>query len=71
MKELILKIDRIFCWDCVKASRDFLRKFKGIEEVEVADEGIKVIFNPDEISEHEVRKLTIDTLERLGYKIIL
>ncbi len=70
MAELVLKIDRIFCWDCVRASRDFLRKFKGIEEVEVADEGVRVIYNPKEITEQEVRKITIDTLDKLGYKIL-
>lgn len=70
MAELILRIERIFCWDCVKASRDFLRKFKGIKDVEVAEEGIRVIYNPDEITENEVRRLTIDTLDKLGYKIL-
>lgn len=70
MAELVLKIDRVFCWDCVKASRDFLRKFEGIEEIEVAEEGIKVTYDPEKISEAEVRELTVNTLEKLGYKIL-
>ncbi len=69
MEQLRFKVEGMYCYDCVRALRNFISSIKGIESVEVEDNTVVVIFDSAKISPEEVRRLVSDSIGRLGYKL--
>lgn len=65
----ILNVGRVYCHDCVRALRRFIGGLKGVESVDVKDGAVAVRFNPDLVDESFIRKVTRESVEKLGYSI--
>lgn len=63
-------VQKELCASCSLALRRFLDKMEGIDSIEVADGKIKILFNKEKILETDLVKITRDSMEKLGYKIL-
>ncbi len=68
--KLTFNVGTIFCYECVLALRKFIGSEKGVESVEVEDGMIAIDFDPAVIGETAIKRITRDSIERLGYKIL-
>ena len=68
MKKTFVRVQKEFCGECSLALMHFVGKVKGVESV--APEGGKVVLTFDEalVSEEDLLKITIDSIEKLGYR---
>jgi len=65
----MIKVGRVYCYDCVRALRKFIGGLKGVESVDVKDGSVAVLFNPDLVDEAFIRNVTRESVEKLGYRI--
>jgi copper chaperone CopZ len=69
MARVSLRVQKEFCLDCSLALRRFIGGMDGVESIEVGDGSIEIDFDTTRISEETVRKLSQDSVEKLGYKL--
>jgi len=69
MARVSLRVQKEFCADCSLALRRFIGGMDGVESIEVGDGSIEIDFDSSRISEETVRKLSQDSVEKLGYKL--
>ncbi len=60
----------MYCYDCVRALRQFLGRIEGVESIDVADGMVKVVYSEALIGREELLRLVTDTVNKLGYKVI-
>lgn len=70
MEKRSFKVEERFCDECALALRRFIGHEKGVESVDVENKMIAVVFNPAKMPKERLDKLTKDSLEKLGYKLI-
>ncbi|HSB34333.1 MAG TPA: heavy-metal-associated domain-containing protein [Nitrospirota bacterium] len=70
MGKVSLSIQKQFCAECSLALRRFIGNLDGIEAVDLGNETIDISFDGSKISEEMVRKLSRDSVEKLGYKLL-
>jgi copper chaperone CopZ len=70
MEKKLLKIEDRFCDDCALALRRFIGHLEGVESIDVEDRMIAISFNPAKMPEERLDRITKDSLEKLGYKLI-
>lgn len=68
--KITLNVGTIFCYDCVLALRKFIGSVKGVGSVAVEEGKVAIDFDPSVISETDLIRLTRDSIEKLGYKIL-
>ena len=68
-KRLFNVEDRI-CDECALALRRFIGHLEGVESIDVENRMIAVSFNPAKMPEERLDRITKDSLEKLGYKLI-
>ncbi len=69
MKKMSLNVQREFCAECSLALRRFIGKMKGVESIDVGRGGIEIDFDETKIKEEDLRKISKDSVEKLGYKV--
>jgi hypothetical protein len=70
MKKAYLNVQKEFCGECSLALMHFMGKMKGMSSITVENGKVAITFDDSEISEASLLKLTRETVEKLGYKII-
>ena len=70
MEKKLFKIEDRFCDECALALRRFIGHLDGVESIDVENKMIAVSFNPAKMPEEILDRITKDSLEKLGYKLI-
>ena len=70
MEKKLFKVEDRFCDECSLALRRFIGHLEGVESIEVENRMIAVFFNPAKMPEDRLDRITKDSLEKLGYKLI-
>jgi copper chaperone CopZ len=70
MEKRSFKVEEQFCDECALALRRFIGHLDGIESIEVENKMIAVSFNPTKMPEERLDRITKDSLEKLGHKLI-
>ncbi len=70
MKKAYLDVQREFCGECSLALMHFIGKMKGVDSITAEDGKVAIAFDDSEISEESLLKLTRESIEKLGYKIV-
>jgi copper chaperone CopZ len=70
MEKRSFKVEERFCDECALALRRFIGHMEGIESIDVENKKIAVAFDPAKMSEERLDKITKDSLEKLGYKLV-
>ena len=69
-EKLSFGVEKHFCEECSLALRRFLGNMDGVESIEVEEGKIAVEFDRDKIIGEELFRITKDSIERLGYKLL-
>ncbi len=70
MEKRSFKVEERFCDECALALRRFIGHMEGIESIDVENKMIAVVYNPAKMTEERLDKITRDSLEKLGHKLI-
>lgn len=70
MAKTLFQVEDRFCDECTLALRRFIGHMKGVESIGVEDRKIAVVFDETIISEEKLTRITEDSLEKLGHKLI-
>ncbi len=69
MKKITMNVEKQFCAECSMALRRFIGKMNGVESVDLGEEGIEISFDEERIKEEDLRKISKESVEKLGYRI--
>jgi copper chaperone CopZ len=69
MKVALFSVENNLCAECSLALRRFVGGMKGVESIDVGQGKIAVKFDEAEIEEDRLKKITRDSIERLGYRV--
>jgi copper chaperone CopZ len=70
MKQIPLNVQKEFCDECSLALRRFVGKMDGVNSIDVEDGEIVISFDDSKILEADVLKISRESVEKLGYKIL-
>lgn len=70
MEKRLFKVEDQFCDECALALRRFIGHMEGVESIDVENKAIAVVYNPAKMPEERLDRLTKDSLEKLGHKLI-
>ena len=70
MEKFSFTVQKEFCAECSLALRRFIGKMPGVESIDVENGKIEVNFDSSEITEDDLLKITKDSMDKLGYKIL-
>lgn len=70
MRKLLFKVEDQVCDECALALRRFIGHMEGIESIDVENRKIAIVFSPAKITGEELIRMTTDSLEKLGHKLI-
>ncbi len=70
MKVALFDVEKTLCADCSMALRRFIGGLDGVGSIDVQNEKIAVRFDESAIEEGQLKKITKDSIERLGYRVI-
>lgn len=70
MKKVSLNVQKEFCDECSLALRRFIGKMNGVDSINVENGKIVISFDDGQIMEEDVLKLSRDSVEKLGYKVL-
>lgn len=70
MRKLLFKVEEQFCDECALALRRFIGHMDGVKSVGVEERKIAVEFDDTKINGDELARITIDSLDKLGHKLI-
>jgi hypothetical protein len=70
MNKAFLDVQKEFCGECSLSLMHFIGKMKGIYSITAENGKVAITFDDAEISEESLLKLTRESVEKLGYKII-
>ncbi len=70
MKKRSFKVEDQFCDECALALRRFIGHMDGIESIDVENKMIAVLYNPLKMPDDRLDRITRDSLEKLGHKLI-
>jgi copper chaperone CopZ len=70
VQKLLFKVEEQFCDECALALRRFIGHLEGIQSIDVEEKKIAVVFDAAKMTEEELSRITKDSLEKLGHKLI-
>ncbi len=70
MEKRSFKVEEQFCDECALALRRFIGHLDGIESINVENKMIAVVFNPSEMPEEKLDRITKESLEKLGHTLM-
>jgi copper chaperone CopZ len=70
MNKIALKISRELCAECSLALRRFIGGIEGVESIDAENGKIEISFDASKITKETVAKISKDSIERLGYKLL-
>ncbi len=69
MKVALFNVENSLCAECSLALRRFVGGMDGVESVDVQQGKIAVKFDEHEITEERLKKIAMENIERLGYRL--
>lgn len=69
MKVALFNVEKSLCGECSLALRRFIGGMNGVASVDVEQGKLAVKFDETEIDGEKLKKLTTDSIERLGYRV--
>ncbi|HEY6011902.1 MAG TPA: heavy metal-associated domain-containing protein [Nitrospirota bacterium] len=63
-------VQKQFCEECSLALRRFIGNMDGVESIAVENGRIAIEFDGTKIDEESVRRISKDSVEKLGYKLL-
>ncbi len=69
MKKLSLKVQKEFCEECSLALRRFIGKMDGVNSVDTESGRIVIDFDDSKLTEEHIKKISRESIEKLGYKL--
>ena len=69
MKVALFNVEKTLCADCSLALRRFIGGMEGVDSIDVESGKIAVKFDNAEIDEEKIKRITRDSIERLGYRV--
>lgn len=70
MKKIFLNVQKEFCEECSLALRRFIGKMPGVESIDVESGRIVISFDDSKTRQEDLFKLSKESIEKLGYKIL-
>ncbi len=70
MKRIFLNVQKEFCEECSLALRRFIGKMPGVESIDVENGKIVISFDDSKTREEDLFKITRESIDKLGYKIV-
>jgi copper chaperone CopZ len=70
MAKALFRVEEKFCDECSLALRRFIGHMDGVESIDVEDKKIAVVFDAAKMTEQELSRITRDSLDKLGHKLI-
>lgn len=70
MEKILFNIEERVCDECALALRRFIGHMDGVESIDTENKKIAVVFDQTKMSEEELTRLTRDSLEKLGHRLI-
>jgi copper chaperone CopZ len=70
MRKLLFKVEEQFCDECALALRMFIGHMEGIQSIDVEEKEIAIIFDDAKMPDEKLIRITSDSLEKLGSKLI-
>jgi copper chaperone CopZ len=70
MNKVYLNVQKQFCEECSLALRRFIGGMEGVESIEVQNGKIEIGYDASKITEDTLKKLSRDSIEKLGYKLL-
>ena len=70
MEKLSVNVEKHFCDECSLALRRFIGRMEGVESIDAGRGEIVINFDEGKITVEELRKITRESIEKLGYKIL-
>jgi copper chaperone CopZ len=70
MAKILFKVEERFCDECSLALRRFIGHMDGVESIDAENRKIAIVFDEAKIAEEELTRLTRDSLEKLGHRLI-
>ncbi len=70
MNKISLKVRKEFCTECSLALRRFIGGMTGVDSVDVQNGVIEIHFDTSKISEEKLVRISRDSIDRLGYKLL-
>lgn len=65
-----MNVQKEFCDECSLALRRFIGKMDGVNSIDVANGTIVIAFDDGKITGEDVLRLSKESIEKLGYKIL-
>ncbi len=69
MKVALFNVTKNICVECSLALRRFIGGMDGVESIDVESGSIAVKFDDTQVDEGNLKKITRDSIERLGYRV--
>ncbi len=70
MSKVSLNVQKQFCEECSFALRRFIGGMEGVVSISVQDGKIEIDYDSSKITEETVKKLSKDSIEKLGYELL-
>ncbi|MCL4477400.1 MAG: heavy-metal-associated domain-containing protein [Nitrospirae bacterium] len=70
MKRVSLNVQKEFCDECSLALRRFVGKMEGVDSIDVENGKIVIKFDDSRVMEEDILKISRDSIEKLGYRVI-
>ncbi len=70
MEKTFINVQKEFCGECSLALMRFIGNMKGVESVAAEDGKVAITFDDSVINEEDILKITRESIEKMGYKII-
>jgi len=70
MKRLLINVQKEFCEECSLALRRFIGKMEGVKEITTESGMIEIKFDDSIVNSDWLLKITKESIEKLGYKIL-
>jgi len=70
MKRLLINVQKEFCEECSLALRRFIGKMEGVKEITTESGMIEIKFDDSIVNSDWLLKITKESIEKLGYKLL-
>ena len=70
MKKISLHVQKEFCDECSLALRRFVGKMDGVSSIDTENDEIVIDFDDSKIMEEDILKISRESVEKLGYKVL-
>ncbi len=70
MGKVSINVQKEFCEECSLALRRFIGKMDGVNSIDTESGSIVIDFDNARIMEKDILKITKESIEKLGYKIL-